>query len=113
VGAFTRNTAKENLQKTLQSITKDGEERTLYDEQLELSDIETTKREHLRNVEAKKNAFERLIVQLNAMKAEVYIYHIYIYIYMYVYIHIYIYIYIHIDVYIYVFIYIYKFFTYL
>mmetsp|Transcript_8903 Transcript_8903/g.8810 ORF Transcript_8903/g.8810 Transcript_8903/m.8810 type:complete len:1147 (-) Transcript_8903:579-4019(-) len=71
VGAFTRNTAKENLQKTLQSITKDGEERTLYDEQLELSDIETAKREHLRNVDAKKNAFERLIVQLNAMKAEV------------------------------------------
>lgn len=71
MGAFTRNTAKENLQKTLQSITKDGEERTLYDEQVDLADIEKTKSEQRRNVEAKKNAFDRLIVQLNAMKAEV------------------------------------------
>ena len=72
VGAFTQNSAKETLQKTLQSINlPNNPERTLFEEQKDLANIEEAKRNQARNLEAKKNVLEGLILQLNNMKIEV------------------------------------------
>jgi chromosome segregation ATPase len=72
VGAFTQSSAKETLQKTLQSIKLPSDpERTLYDEQRDLANIEETKREQERVLEAKKSGFLGIMQQMTAMQVEV------------------------------------------
>ena len=72
VGEFSRNTAKDTLQKTLQSIVNpDNVEQTLAEEQAELADLEKSKAEQEKDLTAKKTAFETMQQQINGMKAEV------------------------------------------
>ena len=72
VGAFTQNSAKETLQKTLQSINlPNNPERTLFEEQKDLANIEEAKRNQARILEAKRNVKEGLELQLSNMKIEV------------------------------------------
>ena len=72
MGAFTQSSAKETLQKTLQSIKLPSDpERTLYDEQRDLANIEETKREQERVLEAKKCGFLVIMQQMTAMQVEV------------------------------------------
>ena len=72
VGEFSRNTAKETLQKTLQSIVNpDNVEQTLAEEQTELADLEKSKAEQEKDLTAKKTAFDTMQQQINGMKAEV------------------------------------------
>ena len=72
VGEFSRNTAKETLHKTLQSIVNpDNVEQTLAEEQTELADLEKSKAEQEKDLTAKKTAYETMQQQINGMKAEV------------------------------------------
>lgn len=72
MGAFTQSSAKETLQKTLQSIKLPSDpERTLYDEQRDLANIEETKREQERVLEAKKSGFLVIMQQMTTMQVEV------------------------------------------
>ena len=71
MGAFTRSSAKETLQKTLQTIVRPGSEKTLYDVQKELSFIETMKIEKNLDLESKKAAYDGLASRLESMSGEV------------------------------------------
>ena len=72
VGEFSRNTAKETLHKTLQSIANpDNKKQNLAEEQTELADLEKSKAEQEKDLAAKKTAYETIQLQINGMKAEV------------------------------------------
>ena len=72
VGSFTQNTAKETLQKTLQSIKHpDDAERTLFDEQRDLANIEEVKREQQRVLNAKTITYENAVKIMEGMRLEV------------------------------------------
>jgi hypothetical protein len=71
VGKFTQFTAKEVLEKTLQSIVLAGENKTLYTEQVELANIEITKRDKERVVDAKRKDRMRMSMSLEQMQVEV------------------------------------------
>ena len=76
VGDFTTQTNTGMLERTLQSIEAEDEEnnpigKTLYDVQQELNDIELTKTEKNREVAAKRNQHDQVVVQLESMTGEV------------------------------------------
>lgn len=76
VGDFTTQTNVGMLQKTLQCIEALDEDqnplgRTLYEVQLELNDIELNKKAKAREVDAKREAYENVTIQLEQMRAEV------------------------------------------
>lgn len=70
VGEFSRNTAKETLQKTLQSIIHD-DEKTLADEQSELANLEKSRAEQAKDAASKQSAYDTMVQQMAGMKAEV------------------------------------------
>ena len=71
VGNFTRFTPKEILQNTLKAImTQDGE-KSYYDVQTELADVETVKMDGDRDLQAKKKTRDQLHGQIEGMRAEV------------------------------------------
>ncbi len=72
VGEFSRNTAKETLQKTLQSITNPtNEDHTLADEQNELANLEKSRTEQAKDAASKQSAYDTMVQQMANMKAEV------------------------------------------
>jgi chromosome segregation ATPase len=76
VGDFTTQSNEGMLKRTLQCIEAvDAEQnplgKTLYEVQMELNDIELMKKSKGREVEAKRQAFENVSVQLEGMKKEV------------------------------------------
>ena len=71
VGKFTQFTAKEVLEKTLQSIVLTAENKTLHTEQVELANIENTKRDKERVVDAKRKERMRMSMSLEQMQVEV------------------------------------------
>lgn len=72
VGAFALYTPKEILQRTLESIAlPDDPERTLFDEQLVLSEQENNKSNHQRTLDEKKSAHANKVRELEGMHAEV------------------------------------------
>jgi hypothetical protein len=72
VGEFSRNTPKETLQKTLQSIPDPNDSgQTLAFEQQQLADIEKSKSTQEKEAAAKRSAYDTMSQQMANMKAEV------------------------------------------
>jgi chromosome segregation ATPase len=72
VGQFTQQTPQGILQKTLQSIqVSNGSDRNLYEEQMDLSNIEETKNIKQRELEICANFFEAINQEHESMQVEV------------------------------------------
>lgn len=71
VGQFTQQTPEGILKMTLQCITVKDSDRTLFDEQMELAGIETTKRDQERDLNAKQATFDKKQSELNRLELEV------------------------------------------
>lgn len=71
VGNFSQLTPKGVLEKTLQCILYGHGTKTLADEQSELLQLENTKDDEAREVEAKERSLQNLTTQVNSMREEV------------------------------------------
>ena len=71
VGQFTQQTPEGILKMTLQCITVKDTERTLHDEQIELTGIETSKRDQERDLNAKQATFDKKRAELTRLEVEV------------------------------------------
>jgi len=72
VGSFTRLNAKGILEQTLQNIlSEEDSERTLYDVQQDLNDIEKSKQNKGREVNSKREQLQTCEMMINGMQGEV------------------------------------------